>query len=485
MLATKGPLPLAAIVQATSPLLNARTVKEALFVLIHHNLVQYRPAVAMGDSITQPVIYHLSRDRALLRLALPLLIRSIYIKYRGEEEHKVRAIVDLLRDVIKQGRLQLTEKHDATAVSDLFSAGFIELVTPTDSLYDEATEGGGEVGALSVESSSPARKRPRTVAVSATTSSTSSPARKRARRSAKASSNTPRITDYVRWSLACLAHIWEEYLVEYARIMVNPAAGAVMQAILQVIGGHDGGGGKEDIFGTFQVSTRLSPLTSLPVEGEEKRTGGMGKSAVAEYLECMVQDIQFITKEDTRNGGLYRLSTRMALRTLRLRCIESFIRARFGQPSARIWRILMDKQFLEEKIISKIAMITPKEARERLYGLLRMGLLALQEVPKTLDHAPSRTFYLWHIREDAAYASMAGALERTLGNALARMRWEREQHRTIIAKSERSDVAANPSLLAPGEQQQLHILRRTLDRLLLQQTRLARELLLFDQFLVE
>lgn len=475
MLAAKGPLPLAAIVQATSPPLGVRAVKETLLVLIHHSLVQYRPAVAVGDSITQPVIYRLSRDRALLRLALPLLIRSVHVGNGGEGGQRAETMADILKDVIKQGRLQLTAAHDATAVSNLFAAGFIEVVTPADSVYADGDDGDGNKATGSAAASigsSPAKKRARTAAAPTAASPSAGPTGKRARR--RTASTVPQAADYVRWGLAGLARIWDDYLVEYVQLVINPAAGIVMRAMLQVIGGG------EDTFGPFQVTAKLPPHAKLPVEGEV----ATGKSAVAEYLDCMTQDMRFLLKEDTRNGGLYRVSMGGALQALRLHCIESFIRARLGQPSARIWRILVDKQFLEEKTISKIAMITPKEARERLYGLLRMGLLALQEVPKTLDHAPSRTFYLWHIREEAAYAAMGGLLERALGNVLARMRWERGQHRTIIAKSERSDVVANPSLLAPGEQQQLRILRRSLDRLILQQTRLARELLLFDQYLV-
>lgn len=46
--------------------------------------------------------------------------------------------------------------------------------------------------------------------------------------------------------------------------------------------------------------------------------------------------------------------------------------------------------------------------------------LALQDVPRTADHAPSRTFYTWRANVDGAIARLTSDLYRAAGNLHAR-----------------------------------------------------------------
>ncbi|KAF2986654.1 hypothetical protein EK904_006746 [Melospiza melodia maxima] len=75
---------------------------------------------------------------------------------------------------------------------------------------------------------------------------------------------------------------------------------------------------------------------------------------------------------------------------------------RFGSRCARIFRLLLRKKHLEQKQVEDFAMIPAKEAKDMLYRLLSENLVALQEIPKTPDHAPSRTFYLYTVNVMAA-----------------------------------------------------------------------------------
>lgn len=68
--------------------------------------------------------------------------------------------------------------------------------------------------------------------------------------------------------------------------------------------------------------------------------------------------------------------------------IISYLKGRFGQASSRIYAILLDRHFVEERQLLKYAMIPGKECRERLYALMNIGAVHLQEVPRTADHAP-------------------------------------------------------------------------------------------------
>ena len=48
--------------------------------------------------------------------------------------------------------------------------------------------------------------------------------------------------------------------------------------------------------------------------------------------------------------------------------------------------------------IADLALIPVSETREYLYKMLSCEFVHLQEVPRTADHAPARTFYLWSVR---------------------------------------------------------------------------------------
>ena len=66
--------------------------------------------------------------------------------------------------------------------------------------------------------------------------------------------------------------------------------------------------------------------------------------------------------------------------------------------------------------------------------------LGLQDVPRTADHAPSRTFYTWRANMDAGIARVASDLYRAAGNLHARLTHE-------LTKQQVRACCLRPSLL--------------------------------------
>ena len=62
--------------------------------------------------------------------------------------------------------------------------------------------------------------------------------------------------------------------------------------------------------------------------------------------------------------------------------------------------MLLAKKYLDQGQISELAMMSPRETRERLYQMYRDQLVTFQEVPKRADHNPGTTYYLWTIKID-------------------------------------------------------------------------------------
>jgi len=97
------------------------------------------------------------------------------------------------------------------------------------------------------------------------------------------------------------------------------------------------------------------------------------------------------------------------------------VRQRFGGPACRIFRLLLLKGQLEQKQIAEMAMIPVKDTRELLYRLLKVDFVQLQEVARTADHAPARTFYLWRVGHLHVIDRLHNELHRTVTKVRARL----------------------------------------------------------------
>ncbi|KAK9685552.1 RNA polymerase III subunit C82, partial [Basidiobolus ranarum] len=116
-----------------------------------------------------------------------------------------------------------------------------------------------------------------------------------------------------------------------------------------------------------------------------------------EFLDLLCTDqVKFLSKIDERSAGQYKINLTNGANALKTRLVESVIKEKYGSISHRIFRILSNRQKLDEKQISKIALVPGKVAREKLHQLAMAGLVELQEVPKSMDRVPSRTYYLWY-----------------------------------------------------------------------------------------
>lgn len=275
--------------------------------------------------------------------------------------------------------------------------------------------------------------------------------------------------------------IWFNQLVDITKKRINDSAGAVMDAMFSLMSSDADSTTQRTLLNSFQISHKLPKDVELLVDNESQLSVS-ARSPLSQYLECMSQDLPFFIKAGEQTGGQYYVDFYIASDDLIKRYVESYIANRYGQASARIFKILIAKKFLEEKTISKLAMISAKEARERLFVLLKAGLVIMQEVPRTVDHAPSRTIFLWTVDMERLRFQVTERLKKAYVNLLSRISSEKEKCSLLISKTERTDVAANPDLLSSSERSQLLSLNRMLNRLQCQVNNLSLEYLAFAHF---
>lgn len=110
----------------------------------------------------------------------------------------------------------------------------------------------------------------------------------------------------------------------------------------------------------------------------------------------------------------------------------------------------------------------PATAVRTLLTLLSADtLVTIQEVPKGADRNPQRTIYLWYVDLQKAYSVLLVNFYKTLYNIGARRRAEQEDPtvKAVLAKSERSDVREDPSLLSRVEREVLTAWEERRDKL--------------------
>ncbi|DBA69084.1 hypothetical protein WJX79_001083 [Trebouxia sp. C0005] len=156
--------------------------------------------------------------------------------------------------------------------------------------------------------------------------------------------------------------------------------------------------------------------------------------AVADVLRELSDDaLQPVSYTGEGPGGsTYCVNMAAIIRHKRLLETDAVIRQRFGVHGLRLFRLLYLHRQLEQKQIAEQAMLPPKDAKELLYRLYRAGFVSLQDVPRTTDHAPSRTLYTWRVEIDAAADKLASELYKAALNVCLRLDFEYQRQKDIL-----------------------------------------------------
>ncbi|KAI0797830.1 RNA polymerase III subunit RPC82-domain-containing protein [Abortiporus biennis] len=157
------------------------------------------------------------------------------------------------------------------------------------------------------------------------------------------------------------------------------------------------------------------------------------------------------------NGSKVQVEYELIGRRLKRRVLETVARERHGDDAVRIIRLLLDTGKMDEKQISKIGMMAPKDVRPLLTAMSAESLVSIQEVPKTADRNPTRTFYLWYVDLQKAYSVLLVSLYKTLYNIACRRQAEEEEPsvKAVLEKRQRSDVSQDEERLLTRNEREI------------------------------
>lgn len=173
------------------------------------------------------------------------------------------------------------------------------------------------------------------------------------------------------------------------------------------------------IFSSAEDVTGKSKSTRLMAPASDGTTKTAGGSKVASSLTVEFSNIAERIRKDL---------------------LRQVVEEKFGTAAIRIMNILREKGKLEEKHISKLALVSISETRDLCSRLFHASLLGLQEVPKTKDRDPAKTFFLWFVDEAKCRAWLLDHLYQSLARLGQRRNEELRKQMQLVRKVERSDV---------------------------------------------
>jgi len=143
---------------------------------------------------------------------------------------------------------------------------------------------------------------------------------------------------------------------------------------------------------------------------------------IVKYLDDMEKSsLQVVSKANAQKLSPYRLHIGVMLHALKQQFVESVVHNKFGKISARIFRILSQNKILDEKTISNLAMIGPRDTSELMFDMLTKQFVQLQEVPKSNDRSSARTFFLYYVDFDAVSERIRGEMFKNIKNLKIKM----------------------------------------------------------------
>ncbi|KAJ3382678.1 DNA-directed RNA polymerase III subunit RPC3 [Entophlyctis sp. JEL0112] len=168
----------------------------------------------------------------------------------------------------------------------------------------------------------------------------------------------------------------EKALTEIAEARINLSAKEVMRVILDFAEPSMTHCKADQV----SVPITLSHLASRIDQTKITFYPSSARASLTDYVALLTQDHEFplLVKQDDRGGGQFVANLQAITTCMREQLVINYVKERHGIVGARIWKLLKTKGMLGEKEVAKLALISNKVARERLYRLHQSGMIFLQ-----------------------------------------------------------------------------------------------------------
>jgi len=488
VLLSRGRLPLPTIVRLTG--LKARTVRACLLVLIQHNVVWFAENEAEeGDVARGDTFYEVNVEEVCMRLRFGRFV-EIAGEVFGEEA------TNIIKCILDHGKLRLPTVIDLLQVSDAkkkisHRSTFHSLVTshyltptsrllhtsPRDKLitWEEAEKRKlKEIPSAKVlkgirdevEEKLRREREGQTTGLKRKAVTTGGRARKRARGRDREDEDEEVVDDdvwfrvnYERFNV----HLRDSLVAQGATERYNPTFGLVIRILLEAASSVPKSYPRLSDVRSSPVSTH-SLSTFLPSSSSSTNSSSNSHastlsaglklpssstaptSALKQYLLVLSSadnptpagQAGAFTSRFVGGGGGGEGKVQVEFETIaermRRRLVEGYVRERWGDGAGRVLGVLWGGTMMDERQIAKVCLMQAAVVRSALTALQSAGFLSLQQVPKTPQREPARSFFLWYCSPQTCYAALLSTLYGTIANLLERLEREEDAATREVAR---------------------------------------------------
>lgn len=205
---------------------------------------------------------------------------------------------------------------------------------------------------------------------------------------------------------------------------------------------------------------------------------------VTKHLELLANSpLKLVLKAGNRGGGEWFVPYAELRETLKRVTYEQIIENKHGLVALRLLRIIKDKGMANDELLARTALLRADTIAQTASTLHDFGALDLQEVPRSNDRTPVKTFFLWFHNPKRAYNIVLQDMYKALSRMYKRILAERKEHPILLAKLDREDVKENEDLyLTASEKKEIWELRSTEEKLLVQINRLQALTRIFAEY---
>lgn len=258
--------------------------------------------------------------------------------------------------------------------------------------------------------------------------------------------------------LKCMIYLRDQAIITLTKRKFNQTCVSIIQSLLEFneTTMHWSSVTLSSPMTAVQLTHKLPKGIALPVEK---------RGCITEDLANLNEYIAFLTRSPSsfliKTENQFYIDFKKATCLIQKDLIEAMILEKYSQHHVRLFNVLLSKQCLEDKHVSKLAMISLKDARSKLFHLFNGEYIQLQEVPKTADHAPSRTLFLWKADLNSSNLALSKLCRKEIVNLQDLYISESKIHEGLLAKLERAD----PAMLTPAENELAVRVKEALKRL--------------------
>ena len=187
--------------------------------------------------------------------------------------------------------------------------------------------------------------------------------------------------------------------------------------------------------------------------------------------------VQFLRES---RAGLYYVPYSSLTPLLKSYTYDALVESTLGLSALRLLRSIRINRLVTEKTLNNLVLFNEKDVRSILSKLLKCNSVEIQEMPRTMDRAASRSVFLFRNNQQHALQFMEKNLCWNIANLIYKTELLKKENQTLLEKAEREDVKGREEeLLLSSELNQLKMVN---ERELNSLTRMNRLISLWEVF---